>query len=1023
MREILIADAAVERGLITPEAGARALEQFWAHRADPEQSFLGQLERSVAVDQAVLQAITDDVDGWLADSTGSAVSELLRDRLAPPPLRSLVPGRYTEYEQVGAGGMGVVYVALDTELNRRVAFKIVRPGGRSGSSTEATTPIEAEVPRPDTPASRAFETLKQRFLQEAWITSGLEHPGVVPVYELGRTPKGVPYYTMRFVRGRRTLKDALDSVRGESLEARLGLLEPFLKLCDTIAYAHSKNVLHRDLKPANVALGEFGEVVVLDWGIAALGDEEPGSNEAGEWQDKLEEHRRATDLLTSTSAIGTPGYMAPEAAFPGRGGATTASDVFSLGSILYEILTGHPPFPIDGKESYFALLHAGEAPRADALDPTVPSDLADLCASSIHADAGARPGSVESFAHSLRAWQRMRVVESEVQLLTCEVEASLADAAGQTGTLRLQQLDRATARLLQIEERRPNSAAARGWRDRADALRASGIREQVRAGTRRAWMRAGVIALAVLAAIGLTVAGVLDARRNELRGALDDIERLADAKQARDRIAEANRLWPLHPSQQEPLRQWVDRSRELVSRRAQHEAALVRIRGRARVPTKAQVGARRTRLQAALDRLEQRASAETERRAAMEGQTHEEAILMRQFIDNELANLAKKRRLTTLQLGEQPPLEFDAAADAWQHQLLEDLLKGIDHLETSLIATIAARLAEVQTLEERSNHAHRDEWMQTIEGIATSPRYRGLRIEPILGLIPLGADPDSGLFEFAHCGSGSIPVRDAETRRLILADDFAIVLVLVPGGTYLRGAQSADPGAPNYDPRAAPREGPVHECTVASFLIGKYECTQAQWVKISGIPTGTYRAGTTRAGRTIVGRNPVETVAWSACRKWLPRYRLVLPTEAQWEYAARGGIAQPRYCGADPAVLARHANFGELSASRGDINRNLGYTLDVDDGHGIPAPVGSYLPNPYGLCDTLGNVSEWCRDVTRFYTAAPVTDPYVEGAGWRAARGGSFITSHEQTRVTGSGRNGGDYRSPLHGLRAAMELP
>jgi serine/threonine protein kinase len=197
---------------------------------------------------------------------------------APTELRKLPIDRYGEFKPAGEGGMGIVYWAIDTDLNREVAFKIIRPEAGEGTETPAR-PTDLTTPVKDTPASQAFETLKQRFLQEAWITSGMAHPGIVPVYELGQTPEGVPYYTMRFIKGETTLATAINAAKSKGIEERLALLEPFLKICDALRYAHSRDVIHRDLKPENVALGEFGEAVVLDWGLARMqGQDELGGD-------------------------------------------------------------------------------------------------------------------------------------------------------------------------------------------------------------------------------------------------------------------------------------------------------------------------------------------------------------------------------------------------------------------------------------------------------------------------------------------------------------------------------------------------------------------------------------------------------------------------------------------------------------------------------------------------------------------------------------------------------------------------
>ena len=161
--------------------------------------------------------------------------------------------------------MGAIYLALDTDLHRQVAMKIVRAGAGSGITS---TPFDVPPPPPGDEGPGSFGELRARFLREAMVTGMMEHPGVIPVYELGQTAAGVPYYTMRFVKGRRTLRTAMTEATAR--DDRLALLEPFLKVCDTLAYAHARGILHRDLKPENIALGEFGEVIVLDWGLAKI---------------------------------------------------------------------------------------------------------------------------------------------------------------------------------------------------------------------------------------------------------------------------------------------------------------------------------------------------------------------------------------------------------------------------------------------------------------------------------------------------------------------------------------------------------------------------------------------------------------------------------------------------------------------------------------------------------------------------------------------------------------------------------
>jgi serine/threonine-protein kinase len=235
------------------------------------------------------------------------------------------------------GGLGEVFLAADTELHREVALKEIRPS------------------HADDPTSRA------RFVLEAEVTGNLEHPGIVPVYALGYHGDGRPYYAMRFVKGD-SLKEALGRFHADeapkkepgrrSLELRK-LLRRFIDVCNAVAYAHSRGVLHRDLKPGNIMLGPFGETLVVDWGLAKVvgrSDPDPGAGEATL-------RPPSGSGLTPTvpgEACGTPAYMSPEQAAGRLDDLGPASDVYSLGAVLYHLLTGRAPFEGD----------AGVVPRA-----------------------------------------------------------------------------------------------------------------------------------------------------------------------------------------------------------------------------------------------------------------------------------------------------------------------------------------------------------------------------------------------------------------------------------------------------------------------------------------------------------------------------------------------------------------------------------------------------------------------------------------------------------------------------------
>ena len=212
-------------------------------------------------------------------------------------LRALVdePAEHIRYEigdLIGEGGMGSVYLARDRELDREVALKVLR----------AAAPTAGE---------------RERIVREARILAALEHPGIVPVHDVGTLPDGRLFYVMKRVRGERFD----DFVRGP--RSRTELLRAFLQMCDAVSFAHAAGIIHRDLKPQNVMLGAFGEVLVLDWGVAKT--------------------PRAPSLSIESAAVtaaGTPGYMAPEQM---NGAANVSSDVYGLGGVLFFLLTREHP--------------------------------------------------------------------------------------------------------------------------------------------------------------------------------------------------------------------------------------------------------------------------------------------------------------------------------------------------------------------------------------------------------------------------------------------------------------------------------------------------------------------------------------------------------------------------------------------------------------------------------------------------------------------------------------------------------
>jgi serine/threonine protein kinase len=281
---------------------------------------------------------------------------------------------YELVERLGEGGMGEVHRTPDPALGRDLAVKVIK--------AELSHNAEAE----------------HRFLREARITGSLQHPGIVPVYNLGRLSDGRLHYTMRLVRGR-TFAEILQENPGkpERLPSLLGIFE---KVCQAVAYMHSKGVLHRDLKPANVMVGEFGEVQVMDWGLAKiLTPEGAGKPE------------RLRALSRAGRSMGTPAYMPPEQALGEWDQVDERADVFALGAILCEILTGRPAY--GGEDGNEVLRRAQRGDLAEARERLercgADAALTALCRECLAAEQKGRP------RHAGVVAERVAEYEAEVQ--------------------------------------------------------------------------------------------------------------------------------------------------------------------------------------------------------------------------------------------------------------------------------------------------------------------------------------------------------------------------------------------------------------------------------------------------------------------------------------------------------------------------------------------------------------------------------------------------------------------------------
>jgi WD40 repeat protein len=379
-----------EQGRLTPER-RQALDQILAEHLKAHDDDAHQSLRAMSVPDG----LRDDLCA-LSDSEVQASLATATDPDATRPGITMArpgSGRFHVLRPHARGGLGELFVALDQELHREVALKEIQ--ARFAGDAES----------------------RGRFVQEAEITGGLEHPGIVPVYGLGTYADGRPYYAMRLIQGE-TLRDAIRKLHADEPGLTLrGLLTRFVVVCNAVAYAHSRGVLHRDLKPANVMLGKYGETLVVDWGLAkAVGSEVASS--AREDFDEATLRPRSGDSSTDTqmgSAIGTPGYMSPEQAAGRLNQLGPATDVYGLGATMYTILTGKTPVAVPDSAAVLGQVQHGAWPPPCQVNKRTPAALDAVCRKAMALRPEDRYPTVLALAADVEAWLADEPVAAHVE--------------------------------------------------------------------------------------------------------------------------------------------------------------------------------------------------------------------------------------------------------------------------------------------------------------------------------------------------------------------------------------------------------------------------------------------------------------------------------------------------------------------------------------------------------------------------------------------------------------------------------
>ena len=376
--------AADERDLLEPLIH-KHLER---HGGDAGRSLASVGSRGSA--REALRRVADpELDSSLALLGGPDPTGITTDHLEPIRLVPENPGgqRFHVLRPLARGGLGEVFVARDEELRREVALKLIQE--RHASDRDS----------------------RSRFEFEAEITGRLEHPGVIPVYGLGVDARGRPYYAMRFIRGE-SLKEAIERFHREdgptreagerSLDFR-ELLGRFVDVCNTIAYAHGRGILHRDLKPANVMLGPYGETLVVDWGLAKVAGGPDGESPPADAS--LQLLRASAGASTEPGSwLGTPSYMSPEQAAGRIDRLGPASDIYSLGATLYNLLTGKVAFEGPDVFALLGKIRAGDFPPPRSVDPTIDRALEAVCLKAMAMAPGDRYASGRALTDDLKRW-------------------------------------------------------------------------------------------------------------------------------------------------------------------------------------------------------------------------------------------------------------------------------------------------------------------------------------------------------------------------------------------------------------------------------------------------------------------------------------------------------------------------------------------------------------------------------------------------------------------------------------------